>query len=68
MYVIRHHDGSMKFDSFSVVVSAVLENQVAGIRWERIAIRLSESHEDCTAGLLVMWEAAPVIIVVGWNL
>jgi hypothetical protein len=68
MYVIRHHDRSVKLNAFSVIVSAVLKNHIAGIRRERVSVQLSESHEDCPLGLLVMWQPASVVVVVGRNL
>jgi len=66
--MIRHHNRSVKLDAFSVVVSAVLKNHIAGIRRERVSIQLSESHKDYPLGLLVMGQAASVVVAVGRNL
>jgi hypothetical protein len=66
--MIRHHNRSVKLNAFPVIVSAVLKNHIASIRRERVSIQLSESHRDCPLGLLVMGQAASVVVAVGRNL
>src|ERR1700716_2097838 len=65
MHVIGHHDRRMEFDSLSVVVYAVLKNDVAGICRKRISDQPAESHKDSPVRLLVMRQATAVVVVVG---
>jgi hypothetical protein len=65
MHMIGHDDGRVKFKTFSVIVYEVLKNHVARMCRKRLAVQLSKCHEDCPVGLLVMRQAAVIVVVVG---
>src|ERR1700682_785764 len=65
MHVIGHHDRAVEFDSLSVIVYAVLQNDVAGICRKRVSSQPAESHKDSPVRLLVMRQATAVVVVVG---
>ena len=65
MHVIGHDDCGLEIDSLPVVIYAMRENQVARRVGKGIADEFAESHEDGTAGFLVMRHAAPITVFAG---
>jgi len=57
-----HHDGGVKLVAVSVVVEAMLEDGVAGLRWERVAIVLAECDEEASSCGLIVREIATVFV------
>jgi len=64
MHMIGHGDGRVKLEAFSVIAYEVLKNNVARMCRKRLAIQLSKCHEDYPVGLLVMRQAAVIVVVV----
>jgi hypothetical protein len=62
VYVIGHYYGCMKVVSFAVVVEAVLEDGILGIRSEGYAIAFTECDEYCSSRLLVMRQGTVVFV------
>jgi|SRR5580700_5941999 hypothetical protein len=62
MRVIRHDYGGVKFVAGSVVVEAVLEDGVAGLRWKRGATVLAECDEESSSCGLIVREVAVVFV------
>ena len=67
MRMIGHHDRSMENISLTVVMGAMLKNNVADIRRKRVAVQLTKCHKDRAVGLLVMWQAAAIIVIANWQ-
>jgi len=64
MHMIGHDDGRVKFETFSVIVYKVLKNHIARMCRKRLAVQLSKCHEDYPVGLLMMRQAAVIVVVV----
>ncbi len=63
MRVIGHHDHGMNLNALSVIVKAMLENNIAGNRREGLTGKPAKGHEYRLARLLVVRELATVFIL-----
>ena len=63
MHVIGHHDCGVENIALPIVVQTMLKNDLVGIRRKRLAVQLSECHEDRPVGLLVMRQATVIVVI-----
>ena len=61
--MLGHDDYGVKVVTFFVVVKAVLENGVPGLRGERVAIVLAECDEEASSSRLIVRELAAVFVL-----
>ena len=62
MHVIGHYDDGVELDSLSVIMKAMLENNVACRRREGLATEFAEGYEYWLARFLVVRKIATVFI------
>jgi hypothetical protein len=62
VYVIWHYYGCVEIVAFAVVVQAVLEYGVSGLRSESDAIAFAECDEYCPSCFLIVREHAVVFV------
>jgi hypothetical protein len=68
MHVFGHDYGGVKFVAGSVIVEAVLEDGVAGLWWEGVAIVFAEGDEEASScGLIVREVAVVFVLSVEWG-
>jgi hypothetical protein len=63
MHVLGHDDYGVKVVAFSVVVKAVLEHGVAGLRREGVAMVLAECDEEASSCGLIVRELAAIFVL-----
>ena len=62
MHMIGHNHSSVKLVAFPVIMQAVPEHNIPGLRREWVTIAFAECDENGPSCLLVMRHLAPVIV------